>query len=341
MTQSRMSCEPSSMRREILEIPDAASRLESARNQKSLKRAAAFAKAADPAVLITVARGSSDHAATYLAYAIQLALGLPVASTGPSISSVYGARLKAQRAVTLTISQSGASADLIAMTKMLGEEGAAQLVLTNRADGELAGLVEHAINVDAGPEHAVAATKSFVNSVLAGLWLVAHWSEDEILVASLRSLPDAFSRALTTTTPRLDALLDKTAPFTIAARGPAVGLAQEAALKAQEIFQRSATAFSGAELLHGPAAGMAYGHGVLVLSDQAETGMTQALDQLSKQDANLVRINRFVEPPEARHILTDCLPQLVAIYSAMERAAQRRGINPDAPQFLNKETITR
>lgn len=331
---------PSFMRAEIEEIPAAAQRLESAQAQAKLAEAGAFLRDADPLVLVTVARGSSDHAATCLSYAVQLALGIPVASVGPSISSVYGSKLRADRAAMLAISQSGASADLIAVTQMLKEQGASRLVLTNTSGSELAGLADHAIDIAAGPEHAVAATKSFVNSILAGLWLVAHWAQDDLLKKALRALPGAFAKALQAQTPELSALLHDRERFTVTARGPAFGLAQEAALKAQEVLGRGSAAFSAAELLHGPASLMADGHKVLVLSDASNRGVEQAVAQLKDQGAHLVCLKDSVDFPSHPHPLTDTLPQIVAYYSALEKAAQALGFDPDAPRFLKKETVT-
>lgn len=328
------------MRAEIAEIPDAVTRLESAVSQAIFAEAGAFLRAADPLVLLTVARGSSDHAATCLSFAVQFTLGLPVASLGPSISSVYGAKLRADRAAMLAISQSGASTDLIAIARMLKAERATQLVLTNTAGSELAKLADHALDIAAGPEHAVAATKSFVNSILAGLWLVAHWAQDEALKEALHSVPEAFAKTLETDTPNLSALLLDPERFTVTARGPSFGLAQEAALKAQEVLGRGSAAFSGAELLHGPASLMADGHKVLVFSDASNTGVEQAVAQLKNQGAHLVCLNASVSAPARAHPLTDTLPQIVAYYSALEKAAQKLGFNPDAPRFLKKETVT-
>lgn len=334
------SSSPSFMQREIAEIPVAAERLEGAQVQADFAEAGALLRKADPLVLLTVARGSSDHAATCLSYAVQLVLGIPVASVGPSISSVYGAKLRANQAAALAISQSGASADLIAVSRMLKVQDATLVVLTNTAGSELAGLADHAIDIAARPENAVAATKSFVNSILSGLWLIAHWAEDEVLKQALCSLPDAFAKALDADTPDLSALLRDPERFTVTARGPAFGLAQEAALKAQEVLGRSSAAFSGAELLHGPASLMADGHKVLVFSDVSNTGVEQAVAQLKDQGAHLVCLNASVPPPACAHPLTDTLPQIVAYYSALEKVAQSLGFDPDAPRFLKKETVT-
>lgn len=332
--------DPSFMRFEIDEIPTAAERLAKPVSQAEFKEAGAYLRRIDPSLLMTVARGSSDHAATFLSYATQLTLGVPVASVGPSISSVYGRQLRADRAAMLAISQSGVSDDLIAVSEMLGGQGAARIVLTNSATSELAQTADHTIDIQAGPEKAVAATKSFTNSVIAGLWLIAHWLESDMLIEALRSIPDAFAAALEVDVPNLDALLQEGERFTVAARGPGFGLAEEAALKAQEVLGLGSAAYSAAELLHGPASLMANGHGVLIFSDASNTGVDQAVTQLAEQGAKLICLNAHIRPPDRPHILTDTLPQIVAYYSVLEDAAQRLGFDPDAPKFLKKETVT-
>ena len=136
-------------------------------------------RAADPRLLVTVARGSSDHAATYLKYAVELAAGVPVASVGPSVASIYGRRLRLDGAACLGISQSGQSPDIVEMMRSAGAGGALTVAITNVADSPMAAACDHTLPLQAGPERSVAATKTFVASVLAALALVAEWREDD------------------------------------------------------------------------------------------------------------------------------------------------------------------
>src|SRR6187402_171331 len=102
------------MRQEVEEIPEAVARfLEGSRD--ALVAGGAALRGRDPATIVTVARGSSDHAAAFLKYAIELTAGIPVASIGPSIVSIYGRRLKLERCAAISISQSGKSPDIVAM----------------------------------------------------------------------------------------------------------------------------------------------------------------------------------------------------------------------------------
>ena len=162
------------MSAEVAEIPAAAARfLEGSRER--VAEAAAAMRAVDPRLIVTVARGSSDHAATYLKYVAELAAGVPVASVGPSVASIYGRRLRLDGAVCLGISQSGQSPDIVEMMRSAGEGGALTVAITNVAELPMAAACAHTLALHAGPERSVAATKTFVTSVLASLALVAEW----------------------------------------------------------------------------------------------------------------------------------------------------------------------
>ncbi len=185
----------SHMAREVAEIPEAAERFLTL-SAAAVTRAAAAMRAADPRLLVTVARGSSDHAATYLKYAAELTLGVPVASVGPSVASIYGRSLRLDRAACIGISQSGQSPDIVEMMRAAGRGGALSIAITNHADSPMALASAHCLPLQAGPEASVAATKTFVTSVLAGLTLMAEWAQDEALLAGIRALPGHFRQAL-------------------------------------------------------------------------------------------------------------------------------------------------
>ena len=183
------------MRREIEEIPAVvATFLE--RSGAVLDATAAALRARDPLLVATVARGSSDHASAYLKYAIELTLGLPVASIGPSIASIYGKDLRLERAATIAISQSGKSPDLVGMAQSARRSGATAIAITNTAGSPLAEASDFTIDLHAGVEQSVAATKTFVTSVVAGLALVARWSDDKALAAAVDALPQSLALAV-------------------------------------------------------------------------------------------------------------------------------------------------
>ncbi|MEO1549100.1 MAG: SIS domain-containing protein [Pseudomonadota bacterium] len=326
------------MARESDEMPDAVARLSTAQARARSKEVAAQLRGLAPKALVTVGRGSSDHAATYLSYVVQSVLRLPVASIGPSIYSVYRRDLKINGLAALAISQSGGSGDISALCGSFVRAGGYVVALTNAPNSKLAHTVSDVIDVRAGPERAVAATKSFLNSVVAGLWLIADWAEDAKFVQALDRLPDQMGavddRAV------VDQLVDGLAGAAhamVIARGAAVGLAHEGALKLQETCALHAFGYSGAEVLHGPSAVVQDGYPVIALSGTDATGLSQAREQLCRQGANLIEIS---PSGTTGHPLVDPLLMLRPLYRAAENLSRQRGLNPDKPLHLRKVTKT-
>ncbi len=335
------------MRREICEIPDVTRRLLND-GRADIEAAAAQLRDHDPEMLITVARGSSDHAATYFKYACELLLGVPVASVGPSISSIYGAKLRLPRSASIGISQSGKSPDIVSMCRSTKEQGALAFAITNDPRSPLAEESNVTLPIHAGPEKSVAATKTFVATIVAELALLAHWSRDTGLLSALNALPAHFERALNHDWPDLRAALcNKNALFTIG-RGPAYAIALEAALKFKETCQIQAEAYSSAEILHGPVSviGPDYPVLALVARDAGEDSIVETCDDLSKQGADVfatskrVRHSRQLGFEASTHPLTDPLVLVVSFYAFIEKLAKERGINPDTPRNLQKVTKT-
>ncbi len=328
--------ETTMMRREIDEISAAAARLLETPAQDAFAAVADRLARFDPAALVTIARGSSDHAATCMKYAVELTAGLPVSSMGPSVASIYDAALHMDRVAALGISQSGRSEDLVKLMRASRAGGAQTVSLTNTMGSPLAEAAETALDLRAGPEHAVAATKSFTNSVLSGLWLVSHWRGDAALQAALRTMPDRLQQALALSANDIHTELTRTDRLLVIARGPGLGVASEVALKAMELCGIHASAYSSAEVLHGPSAILRDGFPVLALGDPAKAGLQQTMDRLAGQGA------RVLGAPLAGplHPFLDPLLQLVPVYGALESAARVRGRNPDKPEFLSKETLT-
>ncbi|MEY4872637.1 MAG: hypothetical protein RLZZ563_1967, partial [Pseudomonadota bacterium] len=254
----------SHMAREVAEIPQASKRFLT-ESQIALRETAAAMRALDPGLIVTVARGSSDHAATYLKYAVELVAGVPVASVGPSVASVYGRPLRLGGAVCVGISQSGRSPDIVEMMRAAGVGGALSVAITNFADSPMALASAHCLPLLAGVEQSVAATKTFVTSVLAGLALVAEWQEDDALRAAVAGLPEAFEAALALDWSALAARLTRAQSAYVLGRGPAFAIANESALKLKETCGLHAEAYSAAEVLHGPSAIVQAGFPVLAL----------------------------------------------------------------------------
>ncbi|MEM9341531.1 MAG: SIS domain-containing protein [Pseudomonadota bacterium] len=318
-------------------MPEAVARLACQQARTKSQAVGAKLRQLNPNALVTVARGSSDHAATYLSYAIQSVLRIPVASIGPSIHSVYGHALKMRGLAALVISQSGGSGDIVKMSQSLAENDGCMIALSNTAESPLASVVHEVVDMAAGPERAVAATKSFLNSIVAGLWLVADWSEDRMLAEALQTLPEAMRETCNSTWDEVEAALADTERAVIVARGPGLGLAHEFALKLLETCAIHASSYSGAEVLHGPSAVFGQGYPVIALTTGADTGMSQVLDQLPRQGADVITL-----PPQTRtkHPLVDPLLDIQPIYRVAERLSLKRGLDPDNPPHLRKVTKT-
>lgn len=337
------------MRAETEDIPAAAARfLDGAR--ASVAAAAAALRARDPGLVVTVARGSSDHAATYLKYAIELAAGIPVASVGPSVASIYGRRLRLDGAACIGVSQSGQSPDIVEMMRGAAEGGALTVAITNDPASPLAAASDHALALRAGPERSVAATKTFVVSILAGLALLAEWRDDAALRAAVARAPEDFARALACDWSPLADRLATAGALYVLGRGPAWAIASEVALKFKETCGMQAASYSAAEVLHGPSAIVGEGFPVLALAveDAALPQVIATADRLAGQGAEVFLTasggGAGVTPLPAvagMHPLTAPLALAPAFYRFIEALARRRGLNPDTPPHLRKVTATR
>ncbi|KQZ82943.1 aminotransferase [Mesorhizobium sp. Root157] len=342
-----MTAQKTHMRREIEEIPQAVARLLDG-SAPSLTEAGRGIRERDPNFVVTVARGSSDHAATFLKYAIELTAGLAVASVGPSVASIYGAKLRLNGSACLAVSQSGKSPDIVAMAESAGQRGALTIALTNTADSPLARACNHSIDILAGPERSVAATKTFVNSAVAGLALMAHCTNDETLLAALRELPGKLELAIGCDWMALAGALEGQKSLFILGRGPSFAIASEAALKFKETCAMHAEAYSTAEVMHGPLALVGPKFPVLALAsrDAAERSVADTADALAAKEAaafattGLAKRARHLPFVATGHTLTEPLALIVSFYSFVEAFARHRGLNPDAPPNLHKVTET-
>lgn len=335
------------MHREIREIPGAVDNLLT-RGAGAMDTAAAAIRARDPLFFVSAARGSSDHAATYAKYVSEILTGLPVASVGPSVASVYGRTLKVDRAACLAISQSGKSPDIVRMVDMAGRQGALSVALTNNPDSDLARVAAHTLELHAGEELSVAATKTFVTSVVAGVWLMAELAQDAELLAAIRALPEALERAVQADWSALSDVLCEADSLYCLGRGPAFAMSNEAALKFKETCQVHGESYSSAEVLHGPVSIVDQGFPVIAMAaaDAAEDAVIEVADQLAAKGAQVFattgKATKAQVLPVVRtgHPLTDPIALIASFYGMVERTARARGINPDAPRHLRKVTET-
>jgi glucosamine--fructose-6-phosphate aminotransferase (isomerizing) len=336
---------PTRMFAEAAEAADAVARQES--DEGTLERIAATLRARAPRVVITCARGSSDHAATFAKYAIETRLGIPTSSAAPSVASVYASSLRAEGSVCIVISQSGRSPDLLASVSSLKAAGAWVLAMVNDAESPLCEIADEVFPLGAGAERSVAATKSFIASLSAIARLVAKWGEDRELVGQLRELPALLSQAWAFDWSALsDGLVDATNLYVLG-RGLGLGIAQEAALKLKETSQLHAEAFSTAELRHGPMALVRPGFPLLMFnqSDRTSDAVEQSAAALAGQGARVFlaggnAVGAESLPTIATAPLLEPILEIQSFYRAANALAIARGLNPDAPPHLAKVTET-
>jgi len=338
----------SHMRREIEEIPSAVARLLETQ-RRPLADAGAALREANPVMIATIARGSSDHATSFLKYAVELTAGFPVASIGPSIASVYGRSLALRGCAAIVISQSGKSPDIVAMAEAARQAGALTIGLTNTLDSPLADAASIAIDLAAGEEKSVAATKSFVNSVVAGLAVTAHATENDRLLRALSALPEQLEAAIACDWSALGDVVNDAPSFYVLGRGPSLAIAQEAALKFKETCGLHAEAYSSAEVVHGPARIVENGFPVLALAapDTAEQSIADVVDRLAGQGARAFitstksKAGTPLPAVDTGDPITSALALVVSFYGFVEALSRRRGFDPDRPPHLKKITETR
>jgi glucosamine--fructose-6-phosphate aminotransferase (isomerizing) len=338
---------------EAAEAPAAAARLLAA-DQAAWDALGAELRADPPAQLLSVARGSSDHAAHFLGYLAAARLGRLVASLPMSVVTLYGARLQCRGLLAIALSQSGQSPDLVAPLQHIGAHGGRTLALVNDTGSPLAAAAQRTLGLHAGPESSVAATKSFINQCVAGARLVAQWEQDPAFGAALQALPEALALAARADwSPALEVLAGATQMYVVA-RGTALPVAQEAALKCKEVCGLQAEAFSGAELRHGPLALVGPGFPVLVLAPPgpAQRGLLTLAAELQAGGARVVLAVPPATPglpavaarlplPASPHPDLDPVCAAQAFYPMVEALARARGRDPDRPPNLAKVTRTR
>jgi glucosamine--fructose-6-phosphate aminotransferase (isomerizing) len=335
------------MARETEESAAAVDRLLT-RESKSIADLAARIAHRAPAVLTTSARGSSDHSATYFKYLFEICCGLPVASLGPSVVSVYGADLRLKGGVHLTVSQSGASPDIVALQSAARVGGSLTVAFLNVTDSPVGRDADIVIPLHAGEERSVAATKSFIAACAALAALTAGMSRDPELSSGLRALPSRLADVAPDFGPAAELLAASSSLYT-AGRGPGFAMALEAALKAKETAALHAEAFSLAELMHGPArlAGSSLPVLAFLPHDAAFAANAASVARLAALASPIVTIGDPVDGSRC-HIpaastgsgLLDPIIQIGVYYRLIEKVARLNGSDPDRPPNLRKVTQT-
>ncbi|NHZ82911.1 SIS domain-containing protein [Massilia sp. CCM 8695] len=297
---------------------------------------------------LTVARGSSDHAANYCAYLIMARMGRIVASLPMSLVTLYKSPLVTRDTLTIAISQSGQSPDVVEPIRYFRDGGATTIALVNDIDSPLAAAAEWAMPLRAGKEQSVAATKSFITSLVAGARLVAQWQNDPELTEGLAALPEALcSAAQVDWSPALE-VLTPARNIMVVGRGISFPIALESALKFKETSALQAEAFSGAEIKHGPMALIEDGYPLLIFATRGPTqaGLIALAAEMRTRGARVLLAAPSDVPERDLTLPTAATPDLdpivavQAFYVMAAHLSKARGMDPDRPRHLSKVTKT-
>lgn len=337
------------MLREASEAPEVVQRLIAA-NDAACRDLGARLRKSPPRFAVTCARGSSDSAATYAKYLLEINLGVVTASVGPSVSSIYHARPRMGDALFLAISQSGRSPDLVTLAESAREDGALTVAFVNDTASPLAERCEFVLPLHAGAERSVAATKSYIASLAGLLQFVAHWGGDATLGEAVRRLPDDLARALAADWKAAVPPLSRATSLYVVGRGPGFAAAQEAALKLKETSGLHAEALSAAELMHGPLALAGPDFLVVLFSQDDATlpGLTELARSLAERGVPLISAGPAQASPglvlptaDGMNPFAQPIALIQSFYPLAEALSRARGRDPDHPPHLLKVTETR
>ena len=344
------------MEKEAREMPDCVAK-QWRENQAEIEALAKRVQAAKPSFALTVARGSSDHAATFAKYLFETKLGLITATAAPSTVTLYRSDLQLKNSLVVGISQSGKSPDICEVMKQAKEKGAITVAIVNVVDSPLANLSDFVLPLHVGEEKAVAATKSYIGSLTSLIQMTAILANDQPLLTAMEKLPDALQAAANQDWSMAIPHLEKAHDALVLARGYGFPIAQEAALKLKETSSIHAESFSGAEVLHGPFAVLSPGFPALMFTqnDASLTAMLVLAKKIKDVGAHLMlaatadviatsdvsqAASQILALPNSLHPICDPLLSIQAFYPMAAHLAVKRGKNPDAPDNLKKVTET-
>jgi glucosamine--fructose-6-phosphate aminotransferase (isomerizing) len=346
----------SQMEQEAREVPQIVKK-QFAMNQSTLQSLCERLKSNPPAFAMTIARGSSDHAATFAKYVLETQLGCVTASAAPSVVTLYQANLHLKNSLVIGLSQSGQSPDIAETIAAARRAGAVTVAIVNQVESPLAEVAEYVVPLWAGPELAVAATKSYLGILSVLVHFVALFTQEPALLNALHELPERLQQAAQMDwSPAIAEYHARHNTFVVG-RGYGFPIAQEAALKFKETSQIHAEAFSSAELLHGPFALVQKFFPLLVLAqrDVSFPGIIELSKRMHQMGATVMlatphhaesasqltdAASILLPLPGALHPLCDPLMIAQAFYVMIAKLAVARGFNPDAPVGLSKVTKT-
>ena len=339
---------------ELREQPEALRHLLERQTEAARAAARLFHKR-DVRFLLIASRGSSSNVARYAQYLLGRAHRVPVMFATPSLYTIYNQPPRLDGALAIGISQSGASPDVVAVLAEAREQGRPTLALTNDVESPLAKTAEVVLPLEAGEEHAVAATKTYVNSLGAVALLFAEMSNDVAARDELIGMPDALARQIELSLddpPPLDEYRDAVG-LTVVARGVNYGTGFEIALKIRELSGLVTEAYSPADLMHGPIAAIQPDWPVVVVapSGPARPSVEEIVPPLRARGARLVAISdvrAVLRRARTKLLLAPGVPEWLSPLTAVVpgqvmalRLTRLRGLDLDHPAGLRKVTLTR
>ncbi|GGM44027.1 glucosamine-6-phosphate deaminase [Longimycelium tulufanense] len=351
MTQQQPAAAPGQhMTAEIAEQPEVFAALLARRPE--IAAVAERVTARRPRFALLAARGSSDHAALYAKYLIEVLLELPAGLVSPSTTTLYGAEPDLTDVLLVSVSQSGGSPDLLEVTESARRRGALTVAVTNTPGSPLERAAELSIDIGAGREQAVAATKTYSASLLALYLLIdaIHGGSG----ARAASLPELARSTLDSSVDAVEEAVQRyrfVSRMVTTGRGYSSATAAEAALKLAETSYLSARAYSGADLLHGPVAAVDEQTGVLAVCSEGRGGaaLREVLDVVHERGADICAVGSAAGKVSAaqRIDLPACAEEVAPVLEILPvqrlslGLALARGGDPDHPRGLNKITRTR
>jgi len=303
----------------------------------------------NPHTIVTCARGSSDHAATFAKYIFESKLGIITSSASPSIGSVYQNNQKFKKVLYLAVSQSGRSPDILKNVEYAKENGALTLAIVNDEESPLAQMVDICIPLRAGLEKSIAATKTYICTLSALLQLVAYWSQDKHMLYTLKNLPIQLKHAWELDWNKAATNLVNAQHLFVIGRGLGFGVVQEMALKFKETCGLHAEAYSAAEVKHGPMAIVKKGFPVLLVAqnDASYGSVSKLLQLFEERNLSIITVGiendshkRMLPTIEDVQMFIEPLLFIQSFYRMVNSLSIMRGYNPDIPPYLNKVTET-
>jgi glucosamine--fructose-6-phosphate aminotransferase (isomerizing) len=343
----------SQLHQEIHEQPEALARL-LAQGRESVEAAARRIADFDPQWVVIAARGTSDNAARYAKYLFGAHNRMSVGLAVPSLHTLYDAPPRLDRALTIGISQSGRSPDIVSVVEEARRQGGAAICISNDSDSPLAQVAEHCIPLLAGEEKSVAATKTYTTSLLSLAMLSTAMKRDEGRWDALRAIPGAVRKVLEAN-PMLFELtrsFSEHAQFLVLGRGFNYCTAFEIALKIKETSYAIAEPYSSADLLHGPVAMVDESMPIILVAPSGRTieGVSELLDLFESRGAPVIAISDRSEVLLRAHTtlrlpagVPEWLSPIVSVVPGQlwaKTLATAKGLDPDRPRGLSKVTLT-